>query len=392
MLTRVLIAGRASAALQTLKAYLQGAAGLDVRVHSITNGHSDPLHGVDFAPDIVLLHFEAKRTAELSAWATRPAEGRPILIVVGPGGDGDATRLAIRSGARDFLPEPVGKADLVATLQQVRAELRASATQGRGTIHAFVGASGGAGSSFIAANIAHVLAAHARRRTALVDLDLNFSPTAHHLNLVSQRGLLEALDEVGTLDEDALTGFGSRHASGLRLFCSTAQHAVLSKDVQSDKLSAFIGLLARHHQDVVIDVPHAIDNLTATAFGLAANIYIVLQQSTMHVRNATRVVRILRDELGVAPQRLKVLINRYTKNALLQVDDISGALHMEVDETIPNHYQRALESSDSGVPLYEVDRGAGITSSLINLVAQMTGTKVERPGLLRRALPSFLRN
>jgi len=147
MLTRVLIAGRASGALQTLKAYLQGVTGFDVRVHAITNGHTDPLHGVDFEPDIVLLHFEAKRTAELSAWATRPAEGRPILIVVGPGGDGDATRLAIRSGARDFLPEPVGKADLIATLQQVRAELRASATQGRAAIHAFVGASGGSGSS-----------------------------------------------------------------------------------------------------------------------------------------------------------------------------------------------------------------------------------------------------
>jgi pilus assembly protein CpaE len=392
MLTRVLIAGRASAALQTLKAYLQGVTGFDVCVHAITNGHTDPLHGVDFAPDIVLLHFEAKRTAELSAWATRPAEGRPILIVVGPGGDGDATRLAIRSGARDFLPEPVEKADLVAALQQVRTELRARATEGRGTVHAFVGASGGSGSSFLAANIAHVLAAHARRRTALIDLDLNFSPTAHHLNLVSQRGLLEALDEVGSLDEDALAGFGSRHGSGLRLFCSTAQHAVLSKDVQSDKLSAFVGLLARHNQDVVIDVPHAIDNLTATAFGLAANIYIVLQQTTMHVRNATRVVRILRDELGVQPQRLKLLINRYAKNSLLQLDDIGRALNMEVTEAIPNHYQRALESSDSGVPLYEVDRGAAITASLVNLVAHMTGTKIERPGLLRRALPSFLRN
>ena len=393
MLTRVLIAGRASGALQTLGAYLKGVAGFDVRAQVITNGHTDPLHGIDFAPDIVLLHFEARRTAELSAWATRPAEGRPILIVVGPGGDGEATRLAIRSGARDFLPEPIGKDDLVATLQQVRAELRARAAQGRGTIHAFVGASGGAGSSFIAANIAHVLAAHARRRTALVDLDLNFSPTAHHLNLVSQRGLLEALDEVASLDEDALAGFGSRHeSSGLRLFCSTAQHAVLSKDVQSDKLSAFVGLLARHHQDVVIDVPHAIDNLTATAFGLAANIYIVLQQSTMHVRNAARVIRMLRDELAVPQQRLKLLVNRYAKSALLQIDDISRTLNMEVLEAIPNHYRRALESSDSGVPLYEVDRGAAITGSLVSLVAQMTGTKGERPGLLRRALPSFLRN
>jgi len=178
-----------------LKTYLQGVTGFDVRAHVITNGHTDPLHGVGVSPDIVLLHFEAKRTAELSAWAARPVDGRPILIVVGPGGDGDATRLAIRSGARDFLPEPVGSADLIATLQQVRAELRARATQGLGTIHAFVGASGGAGSSFIAANIAHVLAAHARRHTALIDLDLNFSPTAHHLNLLSQRGLLEALEE-----------------------------------------------------------------------------------------------------------------------------------------------------------------------------------------------------
>lgn len=392
MLTRVLIVGRAGAAVQTLKAYLQGSSGLDVRGHVITNGHVDPLEGIDFAPEIVLLHFEAKRTAELSAWAARPAEGRPVLVVIGPGGDGDATRLAIRSGARDFLPEPVGKADLVATVQQVRAELRARATRGRGAIHAFVSTAGGAGSSFIASNIAHLLAAHARRQTALVDLDLNFSPTAHHLNMTSQRGLLEALDEVATMDEDALNGFGSRHASGLRLYCSTTEHAVLSKDVASDRLSAFVGLLAAHNQHVVIDVPHVIDSLTATAFGLAGSIYIVLQQSTLHVRNATRILRILKDELAVPPQRLKLLVNRYSKNAMLQLDDMSRALNMEIVDTVPNHYQRALESSESGVPLYEVDRGSVITQSLLSLVGQMTGVKVERPGLLRRALPSFLRN
>lgn len=392
MLTRVLIVGRSGAAVQNLTAYLQGAAGLDVRGHVITNGHVDPLEGIDFTPDMVLLHFEAKRTAELSAWAARPAEGRPILIVVGPGGDGDATRLAIRCGARDFLPEPVAKADLLSSVEQVRAELRARATKGRGTLHAFVSAAGGAGSSFIAANIAHLLAKHARRRTALVDLDLNFSPTAHHLNLISQRGLMEALDEVGTMDGDSLAGFGARHESGLMLYTSTTQHAVLSKDVPSDRLSAFLGLLVAHNQDVVIDVPHAIDNLTATAFGVAAEIYIVLQQSTLHIRNSVRLIRILRDELGVQPQRLKLLVNRASKSSLLQTDDISRALGMEVAAVVPNHYQQALESSDSGVPLYEVDRNAAITIALLNIVAQMTGERTERPGLLRRVLPSFLRN
>jgi len=376
----------------TIKAYLQGTAGLEVQSHIVTNGHVDPLEGVAFDPEIVVLHFEHKKTAELAAWAARPVEGRPVLIVVGPGGDGEATRLAIRSGARDFLPEPVGKADLISTLQQVRAELRARATQGRGTIHAFFGAAGGAGSSFIAANIAHILSVQARRQTALVDLDLNFAPTAHHLNMTSQRGLLEALDEVATLDDDSLAGFGSLHSSGLRLFCSTSPHAVLSKDVASERLSAFVTFLATRHQEVIIDVPHAIDNLTATAFGLAASTYIVLQQSTLHVRNATRIVRILRDELGVPAQRLKFIVNRFSKNSMLQIEDLSRALNVEVIDIVPNHYQRALESSDSGIPLYEADRSSAISTSLVNIAGQMMGIKVERTGLLRRALPSFLRN
>jgi pilus assembly protein CpaE len=392
MLTRVLIAGRSASALQLLKDYLHDVPDLELRVNVISNGHIDPLQGLDFAPDIVLLRFEAERTAELSAWASRPAQGRPALIVVGPGGHADATRLAIRSGARDFLPEPVSKADLLAALEHLRAELHERTASGRGPIHVFVGAAGGAGSSFIAANIAHLLAAQAQLRTAIVDLDLNFSPTSHHLNLRAQRGLLEALDEVASLDAHALEGFGAKHASGLRLYCSTAQHAVLSKDVPPDRLAAFVGLLSEHNQHVVIDVPHAIDGLTATAFGMAADIYVVLQQSTLHVRNATRVIRILRDELAVPPERIRILVNRYAKNTVLQLDDISRALKMEIAATVPSHYARALESSDSGVPIYEVDRGAAITRSLLQIVAQITGAKAERPGLLRRALPSFLRS
>jgi pilus assembly protein CpaE len=391
MLTRVLIVGRNRAVLDKLKSYLESETAIDVFVNVMTNGHVDPLQGATVVPDIVLLHFEAQHTAELSAWAGRPAKGRPTLIVVGPGGHAESTRLAIRSGARDFLPEPVGKSDLVASIQQVCSELRASATQGRAAVHAFVGAAGGVGSSFIAANIAHLLVAQARRRTALIDLDLNFASTAHHLNVTSQRGLLEALDEVATLDESALVGFGAAHASGLRVFSSTADHAVLSKDISSDRLSSFITLLGQYHQDVVIDVPHSIDNLTATAIGAASDVYIVVQQSTLHVRNATRIARIFRDELGLPKQRLRLLVNRYDKNALLQLDDIGRAIGMEVSSTIPSHYKRALESSDSGVPLYESDRGAAITLALSDIVAGMTGTRIDKPGLLRRALPAFLR-
>ena len=391
MLTRVLIAGRSGGTVRLLQTYLNDLPNAEVQIRVITNGHVDPLHDVPQTPDLVILHCDRAHTAELTAWTERPSQGRPALIVVGPGGAAEITRLAIRSGARDFLAEPVSKPEVMAAVLQVCLERRNEAAKGRGRLHVFVGATGGAGSSFIAANVAHMLAAHAHRRVALVDLDLNFSPTAHHLNLSSQRGLLEALDEVTSLDESALAGFGALHPSGLRLYFSTAKTAILSKDVPADRLSEFLSLLAGHYEDVVIDAPHIIDNLTATAFGTANEINIVLQQSTLHVRNALRLLRVLRDELAIAPSKLHLIVNRYAKSAALQLDDMSRTLGMELSVTVPSYYQRALESSDSGVPLYEADRGAAITAAMLNIVAQITGAMSDKPGLLRRALPAFLR-
>ena len=388
---RVLIVGRNVNEIRRLRDLFVDAPGIEVRAKPITNGHADPLHGVDLEPDVVVLHCGPGQSADLAAWMARPTERRPALIVVGPAGQADITRLAIRSGARDFLAEPVNPADLIAAVQQVGSDRRSEAQEARGAVHVFVGATGGAGSSFIAANVAHMLAAHSGRKAVLVDLDLNFAPTGHHLNLTPERGLIEALEEAATLDESALEGFGARHSSGLRLFCSTAKHAVLSKDIPPDRLSAFLSLLLRTQQDVVIDAPHSLDALTATAFGLASEIYLILQQSTLHVRNATRMVRILRDELGVSPARLRIIVNRYSKDSVLQLDDVSRALGVGSLSVVPSYYQRALASSDSGVPLYEADRNAAITKALLEVVAQMTGTASAKPGLLRRVLPGFLR-
>lgn len=392
MLTRVLITGRTAAALKPLYAAVFNHPGFDVKVRALANGNNDPLVGLDYVPDIVVLRFQADETAELSAWAAGKPASRPPLIVVGPEGNAAATRLAIRSGARDFIAEPVGNADLCAALDRVIEETRQRAAPANGAIHAFVGAAGGVGNSCIAANIAHMLAVRAHSSVAIVDLDLNFAPLAHHLDLHAERGLLEALDALESLDVHALAGFGALHRSGLRLYSSTTQHVVLRKDVAPERLSRLLELMALHHQHVVLDLPHVVDDLTATAFGIASEIYIVVQQSTLNVRNAARLVRILRDELMVPQQRIKLLVNRYAKSAMVQVDDMVRAVGVEVAGKLPSHYQQMLESSDTGMPVYEADRGAPITRALLQIVGSIMGEQTkEAHSLLRRALPAFMR-
>ena len=394
--TKVLLASRNSTAACALQQCLAQQNEFEAHLRVITNGTVDPLYGLPFAPDVVVLRFDAEHVAEITAWA-KDSASRPPLIVVGPAGQADAMRLAIRSGAKDFLAEPVAASDLIAALRQVRAAThKQSGTGSQGNLYAVVGAAGGVGSSFVAVNIARILADEAQRTETpaplLVDLDLNFAPLAHYLDLQPQRGLLQAIEAVDGLDEYALAGFGARHRSGLQLMCATGGPAVLSKDVPAEKLSQLLEIAMACHPRVVVDLPHVIDNLTATVFTVSTHILLVLQQSVLQVRNAARLVQILKAELGIPQERVRVVLNRYRKDALVEVDDVRRSLNVETIVTVPSHYRSALESVDTGVPLYEIERGSTVVRSLRQLVDTLTGAEAaQRAGLLQRVLPNFLR-
>ena len=396
---RVLIASRSPAPLRALQQCLAGRSKFEVHTRLISNGHTDPLHGVPFDPDLVVLRFDAEHLAELAAWTGHNATSRPPLIVVGPAANSEAMRLAIRAGAKDFLAEPVAAADFVAVLERVHAEFTETARRSSGpsgSLHAFVGAAGGAGTSFLATNVARMLALKVHRpgdSPVLIDMDLNFSPLLHYLDLHPERGLLQALDALKGLDEAALSGFLTAHRSGVRLLSNIPGAAVLSKDVSAEKLARLLELLVSHHTHVLVDAPHALDTLTATVFGIATHVVLVLQQSVLQVRNAVRLQQILRDELGVPTDRMRIVINRYTKEALVQLDDVQRSLGEVEILTVPSHYRSALESTDTGVPLYDVDRDSTVVRALQKVAHTLAGTDDKpRSGLLSRVLPGIFRS
>jgi len=390
---KVLLASRLASALRSLEDCLQRQGEFEVHARLINNGHVDPLHGLAFRPDIVVLRFDAEHLTELADWAAKSTASRPPLIVVGPSGETECMRLAIRLGAKDFLAEPVSANELIAALQRVRDELRrmSRGTGVAGHIHAIVGAAGGAGTSFVATNIARMLTGDTERSAVaapmLVDLDLNFAPLSHYLDLHADRGLLQALDAADGLDDLALGGFGATHRSGLRLLCASGGPAVLSKDVSPEKLTRLLEVLISYHPHVIVDLPHILDSLTATVFSLSTDVVLVIQQSLLHVRNAARLLQILKTELGVLPDRIRLLVNRYQKDALVELDDIRRSLNVDTVLTIPSQYRSALESADSGVPLYEGDRHSPVVRSLRQVVTAITGEDVApRGSLLRRVL------
>ena len=388
---RVLLASRSSEALNVLSAGLAGVKDVAFSTRLISNGHTDPLFDLQPVPDVLVLRFDTESLAELAALSDTHPDARPPLIVVGPAGSPEAMRLAVRSGARDFLVEPVNSAELVAALQRLRDEpRRGSAPIAKAEVTVVLGAAGGVGTSFVACNLAHALATETSAPTLLMDLDFNAAPLASFLDLAPERGLLQAMAEVEFLDEHALPGYVTKHRSGLHLMGAPSKSVVVMKNFDANRFAALMEVVSASYRHIVVDASHGIDDPGLTTLGMARTVVLIVQQSVVQLKQAARLLRALHGEIGIADDRILVVVNRHLKRSTVGLEDIRRTLARERVVVFPNQYQTVLASIDGGVPVLDLDRSSSAAKAIIELQREVSGApRAERTSLLRRALPMF---
>ncbi|KFX69231.1 chemotaxis protein CheY [Pseudomonas taeanensis MS-3] len=379
---RLLISSRDPEALHRLQASSQRLPGLQVTTRLVSNGHTDPLYGLEQMPDFLLLRVSHLWREELAALLLRPAHERPPLLVCGPLDEREGMRLAMQAGARDFLPEPVVAEELLAALGRMLMDVRGSSGSS-GKLIAVMNAKGGSGATLLACNLAQQLSSQGGS-TLLLDLDLQFGSVAHYLDVHPSHSHLDVLQQIDELDSVALRGFCSHFSPTLHVLGGRSNELCLSQDVRLEQLEALLRLARSTYDFVVVDLPRQIDHLTGTTLEQADRVYILLQQSLSHLKDATRLVRILRDDLGVQGNRLQVVVNRYNKSAPVSLRDITEALRGAGLQKLPNDYAVVSESQNTGVPLELHAPRAPVTLAMRELCQELLGTEAATKGLLKR--------
>ncbi len=386
----VLLVSRKKEALDTLEQHLRGAD-VSARRQLNTNGHVDPLHHIEKLPDVLILHLSHLWREELAALATRHLERRVAVIVVGASSDMGMMRLAMQAGARDLLPDPVVRTDLLEALDRVRRERQTHARSTQGTMAAFVNAQGGCGATLLACNVAHMLAAESKKRTALLDLGLQFGAAPLYLDLFPQRGVWQAMENLERLDEVALEGYFTKHASGLHVLSHGADEPIETRELSPAAVERLLDVALRGHDHLVVDLPRRVDGVLATVVQRSQQVVIVLQQSVTALRDATRLVQWLRTEGGVARDQLCLVVNRYDKGASISVADIQKALGCNEPVLVPNDFRLVSECINSGTPLLDQARGAAITKAVMSLQTRLRGAATRpRSGVLARTFSNLL--
>jgi pilus assembly protein CpaE len=385
---QLLISSRDAGALQHLQGISRRIPGLQVDTRLVSNGHTDPLYGLEKMPDLLLLRVSHLWREELAALLQHPIKERPPLLVCGPLEEREGIRLAMQAGARDFLPEPVAAEELLAALGRVVMEARSSGSSG-GKLVAVMNAKGGSGATLLACNLAHQLSTKGGN-TLLLDLDLQFGSVTHYLDVHPTHSHVEVLQQIGEMDSVALRGFCSHFSPTLHVLGGRENELCLPQDVQIEQLEALLKLARSTYDWVVVDLPRQIDHLTGITLEQVDRVYIVVQQSLSHLKDASRLARILRDELGVRSENLQVVVNRYDKSAPISLRDIGTALRCSELQKLPNDFALVSQSQNTGVPLDLQAPRAPITLALHELSKDLLGKpEGAEQGLFKRTFSRF---
>jgi pilus assembly protein CpaE len=209
------------------------------------------------------------------------------------------------------------------------------------------------------------------------------------LGLRTGRGITEALAQLDTLDAIAIDGYVARHESGLKLLAENIEDG-LPKKLDAASFSRMLNLIKDRHQLVVVAANRWLDEGSIAAAMDSRYVLIVLGQSLSDVRNAVRLRNLLIDAYGIAESSIRIVINRYSPRALVRSDMIVTALGIGDAALIPDDALLVRKSIDSGTPLVDLDRDAGITRAYLTLQSQLFGTSlVPEPGPIQRILATL---
>ncbi|TFH85588.1 pilus assembly protein CpaF [Billgrantia azerbaijanica] len=386
----ILLAGRAQEELKALEALLCSQGDIQVTSRLMLNGNVDPLEGANPLPDALVLLVGDHWEAELTALHERPAGERPPLLVVGPKGNVELIRLAMRAGARDFFSPPIDDSEIMQFLRELARDRQVEPGRMARTT-AVINAKGGSGASLVAANLAHRLVRQ-ERDTVLVDMDVQFGSLPLYFNLVPDHGLVRALESADSLDALALEAYLQRHESGLGLLASSPGDHLSLGEVPETRVEQLLQVLGGANDEVVVDLPRWLNGATACVLERADHVLMVMQQSVAHLHDAQRLRDILVHELRISPARISVVVNRYDKKNDVDLGSIGDALPGLKLHTLPNDFKRASHSINVGSPLRDIAPKAPLTRQLKVLAEALEAPSpgsgpVRKRSLLGWALP-----
>lgn len=362
----------------------------------------------------------ARATAfpSLAAVESKIDGGAPLVVVVGPSfadaaGLADVSRLtrnrpgtsavmvveelsteilqqAIRSGISDVIALPADTAQLREAVERAAELLNVSAFSTplavvpekrdleRGRIVTVFSTKGGAGKSFVATNLAAILARRNTKPVVLVDADLQFGDVAVMLGMAPANTIIDAVNVMDRLDESVLKSLLIKHEStGLYVLAAPIEPA-FADSVSLPHMRRILEILTSFCSHVVIDTPASFNDIVLGVLEQADDIVLMAGMDIPHIKNTKIGLQTLR-LLHIPAAKVKLTLNRANSKVKLDIADVERTLQMKADCLIPSDIA-VPQSINKGVPIVVDAPKSGVSRNLERMADLFPALGAEQSG------------
>ena len=309
----------------------------------------------DSAAQIALIDFdlrpdEAAQSAEI---LHRMFSGKIAIIAVSKRSHEELILQAMRAGCSEFLPCPFVLpqfTDMMARLQARFSTLAPEGARNAGNVIALFGVKGGVGTTTLAIYLATFLVRQHRKKVLLIDHHHQLGHVCLYLGLRENPYYFdELLRNVDRLDVELLTGFLTRHPSGLDVLPSPDTCAVRYSSSPHD-MEHVVAFLRSEYDYVILDSSLETQNVNSAIIESADEVYLVATPDVAALRDLSRHVENFGLDARTAP-KLRIAINRSSSNDAVSAEQVEAAVRFPVSVTFPNSYAELLRAINAGEPL-----------------------------------------
>lgn len=283
---------------------------------------------------------------------------------------------ALRLGAKEFLPKPVLREDLVRVLSML-ASISPENEVSQSKIITVYSNKGGIGKTTIAVNLAAELAKVTKDKVALVDLNLQLGDISTFLNLNPPFDVNYVIRRLIDKEENILIkGFEKYNDLSLYVL-SDPSYIEQSESITTQQITTLFSALKKVFPYIVVDMSSSIDSISLKILDSSDWIMFTTIVNIPAIRNAQRCLNLFRSR-KYPSNKVKIVINRYMENDEIKIEDIENTLGESVYWKIPNNYFTIMEAINKGVSISEVNAESNIGNSFRDFAAKVSDDIIEQ--------------
>jgi pilus assembly protein CpaE len=337
--------------------------------------------------------LHATRSTSLPAGelaAIREHTRAPVLIVASSGSS-RMLQEALEADLADVLLLPQLVENVVFAIRKATHTTRRSHEAGggrRGRIVTVFSPKGGTGKTVTATNVSSALAKFERRRTLLLDLDLQFGDAAIMLGLEPEKTIYDLVVAPGELDSEKLAGYTTKHSSGLEVLPAPLRPED-AELVTEAKLGRLLEVARETFDVIVVDTSPFFHGPMLATLDRTDELMLLCSLDVPTLKNLRLALQTL-ELLSFPKQRIRIVLNRANSKVGMKPNEVEGALGMKVRFEVPS--DRAVPVAvNRGKPVVLDEEGADV-SRAIRHMAQNLFPVAEAESRKRKLLPALARS